>query len=155
MVTGPLALSPSTRRGLPGAGWVVASLVSGGLWASLAHTLGVTQHIDASFAAWAGPLVGLAQGIGIRPMRDTDDWVGAALVSLVGLYVAATVFGALVGVATPYAGFGAPPSMAARALDGALTLVWGLSFTGLAMLLWPLSLLNHLAVWRLQRRAEG
>jgi hypothetical protein len=130
--------------------WIVASAVSGCVWGTLAVVL--TESSDAWPGVIASPLIGLMLGFAIRPFRD-GDWGGRMLISLVGLYFAVGLFGVFTGAAR---GLSAGWTLLAPGMINDVVLLWAsLTLGGLVVLLWPLSLVNHLAIWSLQRRADS
>jgi len=129
------------------------SLASGGVWGLIALGLGwswLHQRV------WGGvllaPLIGLGVGLAARGFSRLPGW-GRALHALVALYVAAALFGLGVGLwdllVLDIPGR-RPGAVVLQAIYGVL---WGTTFTGYVVLLWPLSIANHALLARATRRA--
>jgi hypothetical protein len=141
-----------TRFGLlSGAFWGLAAYLSigaiGRVWPSLTTLL--------QFAA-VGVSVGLAITVALRRVRLTGV-VQIAMVSLCSLLAAGAAFGmalSVMGFVTALlAGF-ARPELLTGILIAPIYWVWGLVATGLIVVLWPLSALNHWWLGRLRLRAS-
>jgi hypothetical protein len=84
-----------------------------------------------------------------------------ALLALVSLYVAAAFFGVAIGLYDVLAGVNSGSGHAripsAVVIQSVLAVLWGLTFTGYVLILWPLAYLNHvfLATVLEQRPAVG
>jgi hypothetical protein len=78
-------------------------------------------------------------------MRNKSRWVQIAG-SLLFLYVAAACFAIGIGICAVML---APRHMplSARLMEPVLVVLWGLTFGGYALLLWPLAYVNHWIVW--------
>jgi hypothetical protein len=117
------------------------SIASGGVWGGIAWWLG---HDAFGRVIWGGviasPLIGLFMGwASKRYQRDsTLARVGA---SLVGLYVAATLFGLAVGVFDLL--IGENRIVLEVILQSVIAVLWGLTLMGYFVILWPLAYLNQ------------
>jgi hypothetical protein len=99
----------------------------------------------------AGPLIGFAIGRLTRPFGDDPLW-SQALISLISLYVSAALFGMALGI---FIDASAPSSRASNASLGlTLAVLWGLTFMGYWIVLWPLSYVTHRLVWSAARADE-
>ena len=93
----------------------------------------------------ASPLIGIAMGSFSKNFRERPIWVRVA-VALFTLYIAAALFGIAGGVAD-FAGSGMSRS-AVVIISMGWAFVWGLTFTGYFVFLWPLAYLNHSLIAR-------
>lgn len=127
---------------------------SGGVWAAIAYVIG-HQPLPRGII-WGGivvsPLIGLAVGAVYRPAYRSSATARVAM-SLLTLYVAAALFGLAVGVFDAGQGvYGAGTRSSGEVIcQGLVGTVWGLTFTGYVVILWPLAHLNHRLVGRLAR----
>jgi hypothetical protein len=144
--------SPRTR--MPAAALKFAAL-SGVGWGLIAYAVGrgiFGRHI------WGGvlaaPLIGILIGQLARGVDEEPRWIQIVM-SLLQLYVAAACFGAAVTLSGLIL-LGLPRDRAlSETLFGTVwIIVWGLTFSGYALVLWPLSLLNHRLVWRADPKAQ-
>ena len=71
-----------------------------------------------------------------------------AFASLVGLYVAVSLFGLAVGVYDLATGDIEHRIASAVVIQAVLGVLWGVTFTGYVVILWPLAYLNHILLWR-------
>jgi hypothetical protein len=123
------------------------SAASGLVWALIAWFIGYRAFGD---RIWGGiiiaPLIGILIGRLSWPMRNKPRWVQIAG-SLFDLYVAASCFA--IGMALFSAVLG-PRSVkfSAAPIELVLAVLWGLTFGGYALVLWPLSFFNHRLVWQ-------
>jgi hypothetical protein len=123
------------------------SALSGCGWGLIAYIIG---HAAMGHRIWGGivaaPLIGVFIGYVSRPIEAESRPVHI-VVSLFHLYLAATCF----AVAVATAGLAWLPrhvTFAASLTQDVLNTLWGLTFTGYFLVLWPLSLFNHRLVWR-------
>jgi len=95
---------------------------------------------------FASPLIGLMIGLAARLVHALST-TGRIVACLVNLYVAATMFGLAVGVFDVFTG-----SVSRNAIEVVLQsiigVLWGVTFTGYVIFLWPLAYLNHALLWR-------
>jgi hypothetical protein len=125
---------------------IMLSLASGVFWAAVAMVLGRPM----SRVIWGGvvlaPFIGLGAGFA-SAFFPSAGVVRKAMFSLVSLYVAAALFGLGMGVYDLLTGqnFGDGwrriPS--AVVIQAAMATLWGLTFTGYVIVLWPLPYANH------------
>ena len=131
---------------------VIVSAISGLVWAGVAWFLG---RRALGPLIWGGvalsPLIGIAAGLASRVFPT--GYVRRVLFSLASLYLAASVFGLGVGVYDLQTGansgdgwYRIPSAVVLQSIVGTL---WGLTFTGYFLVLWPLSYANHSLVSRL------
>jgi len=122
-------------------------LASGCIWAGVAYLLG---HRALGRIIWGGllasPVIGLSIGLAVRRFHALST-AGRIVVSLVDLYVAACIFGLAAGVFDVFTG-----SVSRNAIEVVLQsiigVLWGVTFTGYVIFLWPLAYLNHALLWR-------
>ena len=134
--------------------YALLSCVSGAVWGCIVALMAFSAI---PYAIWggliAGPAIGLLIGLATRPWcrLPTALRIPATLLSL---YLAAALFGLGVGVYDwlavdiPYR----IPS--AVVLQAVLAFLWGLTFTGAVLVLWPLAYLNHWLLARMCRQSE-
>jgi hypothetical protein len=119
----------------------VLSVVSGCVWGGIAWWLG---HDAFGRAIWGGviasPLIGLLMGLTSRRFQGQST-LGRAGRALIGLYVAAMLFGLAVGVFDLLTG---ENRIALEViLQSVIAVLWGLTLMGYFVLLWPLAYLNQ------------
>jgi hypothetical protein len=92
------------------------------------------------------PLIGILIGRLSSPLRNKPRWVQIAG-SLFYLYVAATCFAIGMALFAPVRG---PRNVrfSAALMEHVLAVLWGLTFGGYALVMWPLSFFNHRLVWQ-------
>ena len=126
--------------------------LSGVVWAGIASLIGYS-HIPG--VLWGGialaPLVGVVVGLVYLPAYRAPRW-GRALASLVTLYLAVALFGLGVGAADALRDIPGRRT-GAVVLQGLYTTLWGITFTGYVLVLWPLAAVNHWVVGRYGRAA--
>lgn len=125
-------------------------LLAGALWGGLAALLGSRafgRHIWA--AVLASPLIGLATGVLMQePFERLAGW-RRGLVALGSVYLGATLFGVIVGLAAAGSTGGTPHTAAMRVVEAVVTVWWGVTLGGFLLFLWPLAYLTHyLLEWR-------
>jgi hypothetical protein len=131
------SLSPTIR----------VSAASGLMWALIAWFMGYRAF---GHRIWGGiviaPFIGMLIGRLSSPMHDKPRWVQVAG-SLFYLYVAAACFAVGMALVSPLVG---PRSvmLSAALIEYVLAVLWGLTFGGYALVLWPLSFFNHRLVWQ-------
>lgn len=132
--------------------WQAAAAAAGIAWALLLQQV-LWWDAGLWLALGVGPVIGLAVGWLILPYRTMRDWVGTALLALVGLYVTAILFGTAIGLRdiSQGAAHTALETIWLPLVDG-LVICWGLTLSGLVIVFWPLAIATHLVIWRLQRR---
>jgi hypothetical protein len=92
------------------------------------------------------PLIGILIGRLSSPLQNKPRWVQMAA-SLFYLYVAAACFAVGMALFSPVLG---PRNVRfpAALMEYVLAVLWGLTFGGYALILWPLSFFNHRLVWQ-------
>ena len=123
---------------------IALSALSGCVWGGIAWVL-LDQRMNTGIGGGilASPLIGIFMGRSSKAFRERSILVRVAI-ALLTLYCAAALFGAAGGVAEFIVSLGAgvlrfPISI----VQTALVFVWGLTFTGYFIVLWPLAYLNH------------
>jgi hypothetical protein len=122
------------------------SALSGCGWGLVAYSIG---HAALGRSVWGGiiaaPLIGVVIGRLSRPIgaRSRNYQIAAALFDV---YLAATCFGVAMAVFDLVWG---PRNVTlfASLTQSVLAVLWGLTFTGYFLVLWPLSVFNHRLVW--------
>ena len=123
------------------------------VWALLAYAL--VGMSAGEKAIWGGllvsPFIGLLMGLTVGRIRVRPALARAA-VSLVALYLATFLFGLSVGAWDLLTGVNSGPGWRripeAVVLQGGIGMMWGLTFTGYLVLLWPLAYVNFWLLWR-------
>jgi hypothetical protein len=121
---------------------VLFSLLSGALWGGLAYVLGAAYMEKIIWGGvFASPLIGLVVGLLFRWTLGLGRWA-RVLGALLSLYFAATLFGLAVGLydINRDSLHRIPSAVVLQAVAGVL---WGITFTGYVVILWPLAYLNH------------
>ena len=132
-------------RSLPA--MVRLSIASGVMWALIAWFIG---HRVFGSRIWGGiimaPLIGILIGRLASPLHDRSRRVHIAA-SLFYLYVAAACFAISMAFSSALL---APHtvSLSTTLIEHLLAVLWGLTFGGYALVLWPLSFVNHRLVWQ-------
>ena len=127
---------------------VAVSAISGCIWAVIAYFL-ASELMGTIIVGGllASPLIGI--GVGLIYRRAYHKSLLARVgMSLVTLYVAAALFGMAVGI------FDATRPIPSRhlgavVLQSVLAILWGVTFTGFFLFLWPLSFVNHWLIGRI------
>ena len=104
---------------------------------------------------WVGiavsPLFGLLVGWAHRPTYRFP-MVARVLVALVTLYATAALFGLVIGVVEEVIETNPNHVKGASIIEWVLATLWGLTFTGYILVLWPMAFANH---WLLARTWKG
>lgn len=137
---------------------VMVSVVCGCAWAAIAAVL-----LDSRIAwpMWAGiaasPLIGALMGL-LSVRFHSRTMPGQAGLALSSLYVAAALFGLACGVADAVFGVNSGPGWhripSAVVLESVAGLLWGLTFSGDVLFLWPLAWATHRLVAHFWRVAQ-
>lgn len=120
---------------------------SGLMWALIAWFIGYRAF---GHQVWGGivvaPLIGILIGRLSWPIHNKPRWVQIAA-SLFFLYVAAACFAIGMALFSPVV---SPSNVrfSAALIELVLAVLWGLTFGGYALVLWPLSFFNHRLVWQ-------
>ena len=102
---------------------------------------------------WGGiavsPLIGLAVGALYRPANKLSGPARVTM-SLFTLYVAAALFGLAAGLLDALLGLpgGKPRQVGEVIYQTIVGTLWGITFTGYVVILWPLAYFNHRLVSR-------
>ena len=125
---------------------ILLSLASGAVWAGIATVLGEPMHPIILGGVLLAPFIGLAAGLS-SAIFPAEGRLGKALFSLVSLYTAAAIFGLGMGlydlVTGQNSGDGWRRIPSAVVIQAAIATLWGLTFTGYFIVLWPLAYVNH------------
>jgi hypothetical protein len=122
--------------------YVLLSLVSGAAWGLIGYVLASAAFRSAIWGAvLVSPAIGVVVGLSFRWIHGLSP-TGRVFASLVSLYVAATLFGLALGFSDLARGSSRrfPVEVVLHAVPAVL---WGLTFTGYFLILWPLAYLNH------------
>lgn len=131
------------------------SILSGCAWAIIAYLL--------SFGAFGSivigglivsPLIGLVIGFLYLPAYKLSK-IGQVLLSLATLYLAATLFGLAVGAYDAFWRNIPNRILSQVVIQSILATLWGITFTGYVVLLWPLSFINHRLLGRAAQQREA
>ena len=127
---------------------VVVSAISGCIWAAIVYFL-ASQWMGTVIVGGvlASPFIGVGVGLIHRPAYNKSPLarVGMALVTL---YFAAALFGTAVGI---YDAMWPIPNRLPDEVvrQSVMATLWGVTFTGFFLFLWPLSFANHWLVGRI------
>jgi hypothetical protein len=133
---------------------IVASLLSSACWSGIAIWLAQRAYIGPELRGGllVAPLIGIAAGY--ASLRFAEESVSMRVVfSLLSLYAAATLFGLGMGAFDlafgnhDLSGWYGPGVLLAPAGQ----VLFGITFMGFALALWPLAYANHALVARLAR----
>jgi hypothetical protein len=117
------------------------------MWALIAWFIGYRAF---GHRVWGGiliaPLIGILIGRLSWPMHNKPRWVQIAG-SLFFLYVAAACFAIGMALFSPVVSPGTV-TFSAPLIEMVLAVLWGLTFGGYALALWPLSFFNHRLLWQ-------
>ncbi len=123
------------------------STLSGCGWGLVAYFIG---HAAFGHGIWGGivvaPLIGVLIGHFSKSIEEKSRPV-QVVASLLDLYLAAICFAAATAVFDFAWGPREVPFPAAL-MQHVLVVLWGLTFTGYFLVLWPLSFFNHRLAWR-------
>jgi len=132
--------------------FVTVSAISGGIWAVIACFV-ATPRFGLLIVAGllASPLIGIGVALLYRSANAKSPLSRMGM-SLFTLYVAAALFGTVVGTCV-LMGPSHDHFQSDIVLDAVIVTLWGLTFKGLFVFLWPLSFLNHWLVERFSDRS--
>jgi hypothetical protein len=137
---------------------VLLSLASGVVWAATVVVLARPLVPVIWGGVLLAPFIGLAAGLAAA-FFPSKGVIRRALFALASLYVAAAFFGLGMGVYDLLTGQDSgdgwrriPSAVVIQAVTGTL---WGLTFSGYVLLLWPLSYANHSIIWRVWSRPDA
>jgi hypothetical protein len=119
------------------------SAASGMMWALIAWLIGYRVF---GHRIWGGivvaPVIGILIGRLSWPMRNKPRWAQIAG-SLFYLYLAAVCFAIAMALFSPLG-----PRKRFLPFEYVWAVLWGLTFSGYVLILWPLSFFNHRLVWQ-------
>ena len=122
-------------------GYVLLSLLSGIAWGGIAFLLG-RRVTGPEFwgGLYASPLIGVVVGLAFRRIYRLPR-AGRIVMSLVLLYCASALFGLGMGLYALARGaaYNTPAEIVVQDVYATL---WGITFTGYFLMLWPLAYLN-------------
>lgn len=125
---------------------ILLSVASGGVWAAIAVVLGGAMRPIIWGGVLLAPFIGLAAGFA-SAVFPSEGRFYKALFSLVSLYTAAAIFGLGMGVydllTGQNSGDGWQRIPSAVIVQASMATLWGLTFTGYFIVLWPLAYINH------------
>ena len=127
------------------------SMLSGFWWGLLGSAmgfLGIGEPILGGLIA--APAIGLAIGLLCRSFHKLPKRT-RVLLSLASLYLAASLFGMAIGFYDLLMMDRPGRIASAVVLQGVFGVLWGLTFTGLVFILWPIAFINHQALMRSAR----
>ncbi len=129
------------------------SALSGCAWAGIAYLIGRTALGPILVGGLlASPLIGLVVGRLYRPAYALSTR-GRALAALVTFYIAVALFGLAVGLYDAFA-LAVPGRIpSAVVIQAVIGMLWGVTFTGYVVVLWPLAYLNHWLVGRVSEES--
>ena len=118
-------------------------MIAGALWGSLAYLLGVRAFKGLIWAGvLASPLIALGVGWVFQPLFERLSGFRRSLVALATVYAAVALFGLAMGTYDWWSG-SASRSATEVVFQSVLTSLWGITFTGFLLFLWPLAYLTH------------
>lgn len=125
--------------------------VSGIAWGGIAYYLGYPWPPCVWSGILASPLIGLIVGFAYLPLYRLR--VGLRiLLALLALYIAVALFGFAVGICDEATRGFPNRNSGAGIIESLLATLWGVTFTGYVLFLWPLAYLNYWALGRAGRR---
>ncbi len=124
---------------------------SGLAWSGIAYLLLGEWFLGLWVGIAVSPLFGLLVGWSHRPSYRFP-MVARVLVALATLYVAAVLFGLVIGVVQEVIETSPNHVRGASIIEWVLVTVYGVTFTGYFLFLWPMAFLNH---WLLGRTWKG
>ena len=132
---------------------VMVSAMSGCIWAGIAYFLASPwMGTPIVSGLLASPLIGIGVALLYRSANAKSPLSRMGM-SLFTLYVAAALFGTVVGTCV-LMGPSHDHFQSDIVLDAVIVTLWGLTFKGLFVFLWPLSFLNHWLVERFSDRSR-
>ncbi len=127
--------------------------LSGCLWAGVAWLIGHEMGRFLWGGVLASPIIGLIVGAVTLPTYRLSTWK-RVWIMLLTLYVAAALFG--LAIASYDLMFGDPSrGRMEGVLQTVLAVLWGITFTGYFVILWPLAYWNHKVVGNLAARGTS
>ncbi len=124
---------------------------SGLVWGGIAYFLGGQWFSAIWGGIIASPLIGLMVGLAYRPIYRLP-LLARVFLALLMLYLAATLFGLAVGVLDTTNDDIKDRISSAVVIESVLAILWGLTFSGFVLFLWPLAFANHWVLGRTLRK---
>jgi len=122
----------------------ILGLCAGAGWGALAYLLGAAAFGP---AVWPGvltsPLIGALVARLTHPGFSRAAGLGRAFWPLASLYGGGILFSMPVAIGELVRRVGSGASPVAIATEPLLAVLWGITFTGLILILWPLAYLTH------------
>jgi hypothetical protein len=133
------------------ASYYLMSALAGCVWAILVYliSLGAMGSIILG-GLIASPFIGLLIGFLYKPVYKLPK-AGQVFMSLLTLYLAATLFGLAMGLYDAYRHDIPNRILSGVIIQSVLATLWGLTFLGYFVLLWPLSYFTHQLLGRRQK----
>jgi len=129
---------------------VALSALSGCVWAVIASFVGKDIN-GLEGGLYASPVIGVIVGLLFQGFSRHSP-LGRAILSLLGFYLAVTLFGLAIGITDFATGLQSGPGWSRKPVETVLQAIigslWGVTFLGWVLLLWPLAYLNFLIVER-------
>ena len=125
--------------------------LSGLAWSAIAYLLLREWFPGLWVGIGVSPLIGLLVGWAHRPTYRLPVVI-RVLVALVTLYATAVLFGMVIGVVEEVIETSPNHVKGASIIEWVLVTLYGVTFTGFVLFLWPLAFLNH---WLLGRAWKG
>jgi len=131
--------------------YYLLSAASGLAWSGIAYLL-LQEWFPGLWVGIAGsPLIGLLVGWSHR-LTYRFPAVARVLVALVTLYATAALFGLVIGVVEEIIETNPNHVKGAAIIEWVLVTLYGVTFTGFFLFLWPLAFLNHWLLGRTWKR---
>ena len=128
-------------------------VLAGLVWAGFAYLLGSRSFGSAIRGGLlAAPLIGLAVGWLTQTGFENAAGGRRGLVALVSLYLGAMLFGLSIGVTRLLVDGGGQRAALEVLLEPLFAVLWGITFTGFVLFLWPLSYFTHVLLEWLDTR---
>src|SRR5689334_13128713 len=117
-------------------------------WAVIACVLGYDPFgLRIVGGVISAPLIGVLIGSWSSPLRSRSRWV-QIVGSLFFLYVAAACFAVAMALFSSILYRAHNVTLSANLFEYVCAVLWGLTFCGYGLVLWPLAFFNHRLVWR-------
>ena len=130
----------------------VHCLIAGLAWAGCAYLFGSRSFGSMIWGGMAAaPVIGLVVGWLTQPWFENSSGNRRGLVALTSLYLGAVLFGLSMGVGRLLVAPGGLGSLEAM-VEPLLAVLWGITFTGFVLFLWPLACLTHVILEWLDTR---
>ena len=135
------------QRYICGSRYYSLCAVSGFAWGGIAYYLGHPWPPCIWGGILASPLIGLVVGLAYLPAYRFR--VGfRILLALVALYIAVALFGIALGICDQATRYIPNQIRGAGVIESLLATLWGVTFTGYVLFLWPLAYWNYWVLGR-------